>query len=164
MININLVCCTVPAPEWRYQRYLPTFSYNINIIQNSSSRVFSLFRFLCFLWFPSPRAEEADAVRGAGLPAELHVRHRQLGQLPRQARGGAGQVGEKTISLDNISDMALTNKLQNYLQNASDFLQLILKDNHFRMAMLVTLFLVLINIFNSVRYRTNIVNCNVYGN
>ena len=80
-------------------------------MQNNSSCVISLFRFLCFLWFPSPRAEEADAVRGAGLPAELHVRHRQLGQLPRQARGGAGQVGEKTISLDNISDMALTNKL-----------------------------------------------------
>ena len=40
-------------------------------------------------------------------------------------------------------------------------MQLILKDNHFRMAMLVTLFLVLINIFNSVRYSTNIVNCDV---
>ena len=28
-----------------------------------------------------------------GLPAELHVRGDQLGQLPDQARGGAGQDG-----------------------------------------------------------------------
>ena len=62
---------------------------------------------------PDQTAEEADAVSGAGVemmplktqnktslyhlfpgvPTELHVRGDQLGQLPDQARGGAGQDG-----------------------------------------------------------------------
>ena len=34
-----------------------------------------------------------------GLPAELHVRGDQLGQLPDQARGGAGQDGSPRHAL-----------------------------------------------------------------
>ena len=35
----------------------------------------------------------------AGVPPQRHVRDRQLGQLPGQARGGAGQDGHASHSL-----------------------------------------------------------------
>ena len=49
-------------------------------------------RYLRGLRHPGEAPEEADAVPGAGLPPELHVRGHQLGQLPHQAGGGPWTV------------------------------------------------------------------------
>ena len=86
-----------------------------------------MWRHLCCLWDPGETAEKADAVPGPGLSALIYVRRHLLGQFSHQAGGCSGKV--------NLS-LSLFKILKYFLA---------------RMGLLVTLFLVLINIFNSVR-------------
>ena len=125
-----------------------------------------------------------------GLSAELHVRGDQLGELPHQAWGGAGQVklsGSQASSIyrqlaelgsHDTQDSCKTSHKKfclcyDHCPLRFKYAQFLWADkiypcpfklqcqwrlkclwksiNYFRMGLLVTLFLVLINIFNSVR-------------
>ena len=102
-------------------------------------------RYLCCLWLWDSSSKETNSVPDTGtkfdktsrhlfhvlpfpcLSPDLHVRHRQLGQLPHKPRGSSRKVMTNSRYRPILSIIPL------------------------RMALLVTLFLVLINIFNSVR-------------
>ena len=93
-----------------------------------------------------------------GLPPELHVCHCQLGQLLGQTWGGSGKVkfcfAFRTLYTSPLpSTLAIAKDDFKWSWNCigSAILFQISDNFYFRMAMLVTLFLVLINIFNSVR-------------